>query len=119
MSAIDQFIKEKIKPEFQQVYQQFRALVKKEFPLLKEEMRGGTEKYYGIPVYRYKRIVLSISPTQKGITFAFSEGKKFEDKFSLLEGKGNKSLNFRISGTEDYSDEILRYYIEQAIELDK
>jgi len=119
MMEIDKFIKERIKSEYQQIYQQFRVLISKEFPFLKEEMRGGTEKYYGIPVYRYHKIIISVSPTQKGITFAFSEGKKFEDKYALLEGKGNKSLNLRISATEDYSAEILRYYIEQAINLDK
>ena len=119
MIQIDNFIKEKIKPEFQEMYTQFRTLIKKEFPLLKEEMRGGTDKYYGIPVYRFNRIIISISPTQKGITFAFTEGKQFEDKFALLEGKGNKSLNLRISNAKDYTNEILRYYVKQAIELDK
>jgi hypothetical protein len=77
-----------------------------------------TEKYYGVPVYRYKRIIITLSPTRKGITFSFTDGKKFEDKYSLLEGEGKKSLNLRVSNIEDYKDEILVYYIRQAIALD-
>ena len=81
-------------------------------------MRGGTEKYYGVPVYRQNRIVITVSPTQKGITFSFAEGKQFEDKFGLLEGVGNKTLNLRISSLNDYSEEVLAYYIKQGIEID-
>ncbi len=117
-TSIKLFIESKVLPEYQSIVNKFRALIKKEFPNLKEEMRGGTEKYYGVPVYRLNRIILTISPTKKGITFSFSDGKKFEDKYSLLEGEGNKSLNLRVSKVEDYKDEILRYYIKQAIEFD-
>lgn len=116
--SIESFLKEKVLDEYKPIVKKFRNLVNTEFPDLKEEMRGGTEKYYGIPVYRYKKIVISLSPTNKGITFSFSEGKKFEDKYSLLEGKGNRSLNLRIKRVEDYADDVLRYYIEQAIKFD-
>ena len=118
MNKIDEFIKAKVAEEHQPIVTKFRALIKKEFSNLQEEMRGGTEKYYGVPVYRNKRIVITLSPTKKGITFSFSEGKKFEDKYLLLEGEGHKSLNLRISKVEEYNDEILRYYIKQAILFD-
>ncbi|NCC71228.1 DUF1801 domain-containing protein [bacterium] len=117
-TPIELFIESKVLVKYQAIVNKFRRLVKKEFPYLKEEMRGGTEKYYGIPVYRYNRIIISLSPTKKGITFSFTDGKKFKDKYSLLEGKGNKTLNLRIILNEDYKDEILRYYIKQAIEFD-
>lgn len=81
-------------------------------------MRGGTEKYYGVPVYRHHRIIISVSPTLKGVTFSFTNGKQFKDKFNLLEGVGKKSLNLRISDPKDYKDEILEYYILQAIDFD-
>jgi hypothetical protein len=96
----------------------FRKLISTEFPQLKEEMRGGTETYYGVPVYRLNRIIITISPTKKGITFSFSEGKNFEDKYSLLEGVGNKTLNLRIIKTENYDNEMMRYYVKQAILFD-
>lgn len=117
--SVDKFIDEKVSEEFLPIVKKFRKLIKNKFPELKEEMRGGTEKYYGVPVYRRKRIVLTLSPTKKGLTFAFTDGKKFRDKYSLLEGEGKKSLNLRIGSAQDYSDDVLSYYITQAIEIDE
>jgi hypothetical protein len=117
-TPIELFIESKVLPVYQPIVDKFRALIINEFPNLKEEMRGGTEKYYGVPVYRYNRIIITLSPTKKGITFSFTDGKKFQDKYSLLEGEGNKSLNLRVSKIDNYSDEFLRYYIKQAIEYD-
>ena len=117
-SSIELLIESMVLPAYQPIVDKFRELIRKEFPDLQEEMRGGTEKYYGVPVYRHNHIIITMSPTKKGITFSFTDGKKFEDKYSLLEGEGNKSLNLRLSKTEDYKDEILRYYIKQAIAFD-
>jgi hypothetical protein len=119
MDKFEQFADDKIKPEYRSIFSQFRILVREQFPDLKEEMRGGTEKYYGVPVYRFKRIVITVSPTQQGITFSFTNGKQFEDKHKLLEGVGNKSLNLRIPQAVDYDECIMAYYIAQAIELDR
>lgn len=118
-SIIETFIELKVLKEYQPIVAKFRKLVGSEFSNLKEEMRGGTEKYYGVPVYRYNRIIITLSPTKKGITFSFSEGKKFEDQYALLEGEGNKTRNLRINNVDNYNDDILRYYIKQAIELDE
>ena len=119
MNKIEEFITAKIKPEFIPIFSNFRTLIAKEFPDLQEEMRGGTYNYYGVPVYRLNRIIISVSPTKKGITFSFSEGKQFEDKYGLLEGVGNKALNLRISSLSDYFPEIFEYYIRQGIEIEK
>jgi hypothetical protein len=118
-NPIEDFINDKVPLEYRQIVEKFRNLIKTDFPGIKEEMRGGTEKYYGIPVYRAKRIIISLSPTKKGITFSFADGIQFEDKYSLLEGKGNKSLNLRISSIQEYKDDVLKYYIQQAIEIDQ
>ena len=118
MNKIEQFIEEKIKPEFRPIFLNFRTLIQNKFPFIQEEMRGGTEKYYGVPVYRNNKIIVTVSPTQKGITFSFTEGKKMKDKFGKLEGVGNKSLNLRITNFKYYSDEQFEYYIMQAIEID-
>ena len=114
-NKIDEFINAKVMEEYRSIVNNFRKLISAEFPQIREEMRGGTEKYYGVPVYRHKKIIITISPAKKGITFSFTEGKKFEDRYSLLEGLGNKSLNYRISKAEDFNDEIMRYYINQAL----
>ena len=116
--TIDEYVKTKVRPEYQPIVTAFRQLVAKEFPELSEEMRGGTEKYPGVPVYRLQRIVVVISPTQKGITFAFSDGAHFDDAYGLLEGVGGKSLNIRLKNSEQFDAAIMRYYIKQAIAID-
>lgn len=118
MPTIDNFIKEKVLPEYQDMVVKFRELVAKEYPELKEEMRGGTEKYYGVPVYRLNKIILTLSPTKKGVTFNFSEGAKFNDKYKKLEGEGNKSLNLRLQSTDQFDKKQMNYYLNQAIQID-
>lgn len=116
---VDEFIKTKVLLEYRPLVEAFRALIAADFPELTEEMRGGTEAYYGTPVYRLNRIVAVISPTKQGITFAFSEGKSFEDKYKMLEGVGNKTLNIRLSSLNEFDAEKMRYYVQQAVEHDK
>lgn len=47
-------------------------------------------------LYKKNKIIITLSPTKKGITLSFSQGKKFENKYNLLEGLGNKTLNLLI-----------------------
>lgn len=118
-STIETFIHDKVLPEYQPIITTFRALIASDFPELKEEMRGGTEAYYSVPVYRLNRIVITISPTKQGVTFAFSEGKLFDDKHKMLEGTGNKTLNIRLKSIDEFNAEKMSYYIKQAITIDK
>jgi hypothetical protein len=117
--TVEEFIAERVAPDFQPIVAAFRKLIKEKFPELTEEMRGGTEAYYGVPAYRLKRIVVVISPTKQGITFAFSEGGKLEDKYKMLEGVGSKTLNIRLKSIDQFDDEKMAYYIRQAVELDQ
>lgn len=116
---VDEFIKAKILPEYRPIAEAFRKLIRKDFPELTEEMRGGTEAYYGTPVYRLHHLIMTISPTKEGITFAFTEGKAFEDKYRMLEGVGNKSLNIRLSSLQEFDSEKMSYYIRQAVDHDR
>ena len=77
-SPIESFIEEKVLPKYQPIVAKFREIIQNDYQCIREEMRGGTEKYYGVPVYRYNRIIITLSPTQKGITFSFTEVKNFE-----------------------------------------
>lgn len=116
--AIKAFIKEKVKPEYVPLVAAFRELMANDFPEIKEEMRGGTEAYYSVPVYRLNRIIITLSPTKEGITFAFSEGKSFKDNYKMLEGVGNKTLNIRLKSIDQFDADKMRYYIQQAVDID-
>jgi hypothetical protein len=115
---VDKFINDKVLPGYRPIVTAFRGLIRKDYPELTEEMRGGTEKYYGVPEYRLNRVVAVISPTKKGVKFAFSKGASFEDKYGLLEGTGNTTRNVRLSKLEDFDQEAMKYYLDQAITLD-
>lgn len=117
--SVEDFISDKVDEKYQPIVTKFRQLIKSRFPELTEEMRGGSEKYYGVPVYRLKRILITLSPTKQGITFAFSDGKMIHDKYKMLEGLGNKTLNIRLKSDSEFDDEKMKYYIKQAIDIDQ
>jgi len=111
--TVDEFVKTRILPELQPVAEMIRGLMREVAPNAKEEMG------YGIPVWKVKRIIAVISPTKRDITFSFSRGAQFEDKYGLLRGVGKSSKHVKIKKLDGVSKDALRYYIEQALELDK
>ena len=110
--TVDDFVKTKVLPEYQDIVVMLRQLMRKMAKNSKEEIS------YGIPVYKGKRPLAVISPTKKGITFAFSRGAEFEDKYGLLQGVGKVSKHVRIKSLDDLNVTALRYYIKQALKLD-
>ncbi len=110
--TVDEFVKTKVLPEFQPVVVMLRELMREAAPDVKEEIK------YGIPAFKGRRILAVLSPTKKDITFAFSRGAAFEDKYGLLQGKGTISKHVKIKNIRDVNKEALRYYIRQALEFD-
>jgi hypothetical protein len=111
--TVDEFVKKRVLPEYRGIVSALRAMMKEYAPDAREEMS------YGIPAFRRTRILAVISPTKKGITFAFSRGVEFEDKYGLLEGVGKVSKNVRFSTVGEINRTAMRYYIKQAVKLDK
>jgi hypothetical protein len=111
--TVDEFVKIRVLPDFQPIAEMIRQLMREMAPNAKEEMG------YGIPVWKGKRILAVISPTKKDITFSFSRGAQFEDKYGLLRGVGKSSKHVKIKNLEQVNREVLKYYIEQALELDR
>ena len=110
--TVDEFVQTNVLPEYRDIVTALRALMKECAPDAEEEIS------YGIPAYRGRRMLAVISPTKKGITFAFSRGAEFKDTYGLLEGVGNVSKNVRIRRVDEINKTALRYYIAQALELD-
>jgi hypothetical protein len=111
--TVDEFVQSNVLPEYRPIVQMLREL-------MRECALAATEAIsYGIPAYKGKRILAVISPTKKGITFAFSRGAEFEDRYGLLEGVGKVSKNVRISDLKKADKAALRYYTDQAQEFDK
>jgi hypothetical protein len=109
---VDEFVQTKVLPEYRDIVTMLRKLIHDTVPDTKEIIS------YGIPAFKRNNIIAVISPTKKDITLAFSRGAEFEDKYSLLEGKGKVSKHVKIKKTDSINKEALKYYIKQAVELD-
>lgn len=111
--TVDEFVKQKVLPEYRDIVAELRALMHECAPDAREVIS------YGVPMFKQRRTVAVISPTKKGITFALSKGAGFEDKYGLLEGEGKVSKNVRMKQIKEVNREALRYYIKQAVAFDK
>lgn len=109
--SVDEFVKTRVLPEYQPIVRKIRKLMREVAPDAREVMS------YGIPNYKRKRGLAVISPTKKGITFAFSRGAEFEDRYGLLEGVGKVSKNVRMKSLAEVNEPAVRYYIKQALAL--
>jgi hypothetical protein len=110
--SVDEFLRAKVLPPYRNIVVVLRRLMSETAPDAKEMIS------YGILAYKRKRIIAVLNPTKKGITFAFSRGAEFEDKFGLLEGVGKVSKNLRFKSINDMNEEAFRYYLKQALEQD-
>lgn len=109
---VGEFVQRKVLPEFHDIVAELRELMRKYAPHAEEVVT------YGIPAWKGNRILAVISPTKNDITFAFSNGADFVDKYGLLKGVGKRSKHVKIQKLEDINREAFRYYIKQAVERD-
>lgn len=109
---VDEFVKTRVLPELQPVVAMIRELMREMAPAVTEEIS------YGMPVYKGRKIFAWISPTKKDITFSFTYGVEFEDKYGLLRGKGKWARHLKIKNKQSIDKDVLRYYIRQALEFD-
>jgi hypothetical protein len=110
IATVDDFIKHKVAPEHRPIVKQLRALMKKHAPYAREGIN------YGILAWKMKRMIAVVNATKHHITFAFSGGAHFEDKYGLLEGVGKLSKHVKLTRLADVNATALRYYIKQAVD---
>ena len=110
--TVDEFVKTMVLPEFHPLVAALRGFMRETVPDAREEVS------YGIPVYKRRKIFAVISPTKKDITFSFTHGYEFEDKYHLLKGEGKVAKHIKLKNVQDVDKEVLLYYIKQALEID-
>src|SRR5687768_14123024 len=113
INAVDDFVEHKLAPENRPVVAMIRELMRECAPQAEEVIA------YGIPMWRGNRMLAVISPTKKEITFAFSKGAAFKDRYGLLRGVGKVSKHVKIKSVAEANKDALRYYIKQALKLDR
>ena len=111
--AVDDFVARRVRPELRPAVALIRDLMRKCAPRAQEGIS------YGIPAYRMRRIIAVISPTKKDITFSFSRGAQFNDKYGLLRGVGKSSKHIKLTTAAGANKQALRYYIREALRLDR
>ncbi|HEX2149020.1 MAG TPA: DUF1801 domain-containing protein [Actinomycetota bacterium] len=110
--TVDEFVEEKVLPQFRDVVGQLRALMAECAPNAKEMMS------HGLPMWIDRSTLAWISPTKKDITFSFAFGAEFEDPYGLLKGDGKNARFVKIRDVGSVDPEVLRSYIAQAVERD-
>ncbi len=116
MADFDEFLDSRVQPGDRAIVLRFCDQMTEFAPDAVRRMRGGTEKYYSVPVFRLAKDIVAISPTKSGITFSFTQGASFSDPFSLLGGTGKRSRTVRVSSIEHYPEKAMAHYIRQAID---
>ena len=111
--TVDEFVASKVLPEFRPVVAALRKLMKENAPDAHEVIS------YGIPMYGLKRPLAWINPSKTGITFGFRQGASFADRYGLLRGTGKHAQHMRMRNLGEVNDPALKYYIKQALKLDK
>src|SRR6476469_9038088 len=109
IAAADGFIKQRVQPEHYDIVEMLRNLMREVAPNAKEVLT------YGVLAWRGNLILAVISPTKKDITFSFSKGADFEDKYGLLQGVGRVSKYIKIKNLKETNKTALKYYIKQAL----
>ncbi|HEY2980871.1 MAG TPA: DUF1801 domain-containing protein [Anaerolineales bacterium] len=112
ITTVGQFLEQRVQPQNRKIVDFLRKFMREAAPDTKEVVT------YGILAWRRKLIVAVVSPTKKDITFSFSRGAEFEDKYGLLEGVGKVSKFVKIKNLKEVNKPALKYYVKQALNLD-
>lgn len=110
--TVDEYISARVLPQFHPVVAMLRALMRDTAPGSREEIS------YGVIMFKRNHPLAVISPTKRDITFSFSRGAEFKDRYNLLRGVGTVSKHVKLKSVDAASLPALRYYIKQALALD-
>jgi hypothetical protein len=111
--TVDEFVEAKVQPEYRDLVQELRRIIRAAAPQAEEVIS------YGIPMYKQRRTLAWINPSKSGITVGFTYGQRFEDRYQLLRGAAKHARNMRIRHPAELNQAALRYYLKQARALDK
>jgi hypothetical protein len=111
--TVDSFVKQKVPPELKPIVEAVRGLMREWAPKADEKIS------YGMLVWSGNLIFAWIIPTKKDLTFGFMQGAYFEDKYGLLRGTGKHARHVKLKQLEDVKATTLRYYVRQAMKIDK
>ncbi|MGH2688180.1 MAG: DUF1801 domain-containing protein [Actinomycetota bacterium] len=112
MITVDEFVAEKVLPEYHDIVAMLRELMREAAPDATELVS------YGMPMWKGRWPLAWISPNKAGITFGFTYGREFDDPYGLLRGDGKHARHVKIRKAADVNRDAIRHYVRQALEFD-
>lgn len=112
------FLQQRVQDRHRPIVMRFCDQMRDVAPEATLRMRGGTEAYYSVPVFRVNRDIVAISPTKTGVTFSFTYGASFADPDGHLTGSGKRSRTVRVAKPDTYPEAAMARFIRQAVDLD-
>jgi hypothetical protein len=112
VKTVDEFVGEKVLPEFREVVAMLRALMAECAPNAREMMS------HGLPMWIDRSTLAWLSPSKKGITFSFAFGVDLEDGYGQLKGDAKNSRFVMVRSVGGAPMDALRYYIGEAVKRD-
>jgi hypothetical protein len=110
------FVETRVQPDLRPIALKFWKLVAREAPELTPGMRGGTEKYIPVPVWRLKRDAMVLSPSHEVLTISFANGALFDDPERLLGGAGKTSRTLKLRTVSDLEGPSIRSFLRQVVQ---
>jgi hypothetical protein len=110
------FVETKVQPDLRPIALKFWKLVAREASGLAPGMRGGTEKYISVPVWRLERDAMALSPSREALTISFARGALFDDPEGLLGGAGKASRTLKLRTVSDLEGPSIRSFLRQVIQ---
>lgn len=114
LADFERFVEASVLPALRPIALRFWELVAREAPELVPGMRGGTEKYIPIPVWRLDRDRIALSPSVKALTVSFVDGAQFDDPDRLLGGAGKTSRTLKLRSLSDLEGTSIARLVRQA-----
>jgi hypothetical protein len=110
------FVETRIQPGLRPIALKFWKLVAREAPELTPGMRGGTDKYIPVPVWRLKRDAMALSPSREALTISFANGAAFDDPEGLLGGAGKTSRTLKLRTVSDLDGPSIGRFLRQVVQ---
>jgi hypothetical protein len=110
------FVETKVQPDLRPIALKFWQLVAREAPELTPGMRGGTEKYIPVPIWRLKRDAMVLSPSREALTISFASGGLFDDPEGLLGGAGKTSRTLKLRTASDLEGPSILSFLRQVVQ---
>ena len=111
--TVDEFVQQRVAPEMQPIVARLREVMRAIAPAAREMIS------YNMPVFVGRHIIAYITAARQHVTFSFTLGVNFEDKYGLLRGQAKHARYLRLKKVEDINPAVLRYYVKQALARDR